>query len=40
VTVGLGLAPATEQTRAGQLLDADCEAHVALAGLDRHDRRA
>ena len=31
---------AGEQAGAGQLLDADGQAHVALAGLDRHDRRA
>ncbi len=35
----LGIAR-TEQAGAGELLDADGEAHVALAGLDRHDRRA
>ena len=40
LAVGLGRAAAAEQTGAGQLLDADGEAHVALAGLDRHDRRA
>ena len=32
--------PPAEQAGAGQLLDADREAHVALAGLDRHDRGA
>ena len=36
----LGLPAAAEQAGAGQLLDADGEAHVALAGLDGHDRRA
>ena len=29
-----------QQARTGELLDPDREAHVALAGLDRHDRRA
>ena len=33
-------AAAAEQAGAGELLDADREAHVGLAGLDRHDRRA
>ena len=40
VAVGLGLPAAAEQAGAGELLDADGEAHVALAGLDGHDRRA
>ena len=40
LAVGLGRAAAAEQAGAGELLDADGEAHVALARLDRHDRRA
>ena len=36
----LGGAAAAEQARAGELLDTDREAHVGLARLDRHDRRA
>ena len=40
LAVGLGRAAATEQAGAGELLDADGDAHVALAGLHRHDDRA
>jgi hypothetical protein len=35
--VGLGSPAATQQAGAGQFLDPDGQAHVALAGLDRHD---
>ena len=41
VLVGGFLAlPPAEQAGAGELLDADGQAHVALAGLDGHDRGA
>ena len=40
VLVALGRAAPAEEAGAGQLLDADGEAHVALAGLHGHDRRA
>src|SRR6185436_17381847 len=40
LAVLLGLPAATEEARAGELLDADREAVVDLTGLDGHDRRA
>ena len=40
VTVLLGPTATAEQTRAGELLDADGEAHVGLARLHGHDHRA
>ncbi len=40
VAVALGHAATAEQADTGQLLDADRQTHVDLAGLDRHDRGA
>ena len=37
VIVGFRSTPCSEQSGSSEFFDADCKAHVDLAGLDRHD---